>query len=107
GWVGDIADAGAGRRRWRHIDIAARAEADEAVALAAREAVTRLDVAKNSTRDQPGDLDAGDINAGRRLQMQRVALVVERCLVERCVHESTLVVPGVDNNPIDGTAVRM
>src|SRR4051812_48055606 len=52
-------DLGCGIRR--EINVDARAEADEAVALAARHRVAGLDVAKDATRDEAGDLDAGHI----------------------------------------------
>src|SRR3982751_247465 len=50
-------------RARRKVDVHARAEADEAVALPARERVARLHVAEDAPRDEAGDLHAGDLGA--------------------------------------------
>src|SRR5487761_1919293 len=73
-----------------HID--ARAEADEAVALPAREFVSRLYVAQDAPRDQARHLHAGDVNAGVGSDPQRIALVFGRCLVQRGIDETAGVV---------------
>ena len=83
----DVADRDARLRRRLEVDVHARAEADEAVALAARERGTRLDVAQDAARDEARDLHAGDVVAVGGAQVQRVALVLERRLVERGVDE--------------------
>src|SRR5487761_2451553 len=73
-----------------HID--ARAEADKAVALPAREFVSRLDIAQDAPRDQASHLHAGDVNAGVGTDPQRIALVFGRRLVQRGVDETAGVV---------------
>src|SRR5215510_10224965 len=78
----------------RKIDVDAGAEPDEAEAVAAAEAVAGFRVAEDPARDQPGDLDAGDVRAGVGLEPQRAAFVLRRGLVERRVHERPRVVPG-------------
>src|SRR5688572_13025550 len=71
----------------RQVDVDARAEADEAEALAAAQALTGGSVAEYPPRDEPGDLDAGDVGAGRGADPQRRALVLERRFRERRVEE--------------------
>ena len=102
-------------RRWRpsavasggQVDVDARAEADESVALPARQRGAGFHVAEDSPRDEPRHLDAGDVAAPGGAQMQRVALVLERRLVERGVEEAAGVVPRGHDHSVDGTAVRM
>ena len=104
----DVADRDLRRRAsGGEIDVDARAEADEAVALAARERVAGLHVAEDPPRDQSGDLHAGDVVAARRAQVQRIALVLERRLVERGVDEAAGVIPRVDDRAVDRAAVRV
>src|SRR5258706_15829492 len=67
----------------RQVHVHARAEADEAVALAALQLGARLDVAKDAPRDQAGDLHAGHVAPGGGAQPEGVALVLERGFVER------------------------
>src|SRR3954463_9978417 len=71
----------------RQVHVHARAEADEAEALAPRELAARANIAQDAPRNQPGDLHAGDVLAIARMQPDGVALVRERCLVECRVHE--------------------
>src|SRR6266446_493782 len=61
----------------RQVDIDARAEADEAEALAARELGAGADIAQDAPRDQAGDLHAGHVLPLAGLQPQGVALVLE------------------------------
>jgi len=51
--------------------------------VAAGDPVSRFHIAKDATRDQPGDLHASDLGASSRDEPERVALVVVRRLVER------------------------
>src|SRR6185503_21241264 len=89
------------------IDVDARSEADEAVALPALESSARLDIAEDPPRDESRDLHAGHVLSRRRAQVQCIALVFERGFVERCVQEAASVIPPVDHGAIDGAAVRM
>jgi hypothetical protein len=82
-------------------------QADEAVALSARERAARLDVAQNPARDQSGDLNARHIVAFGGSQMKRIALVLKRRLVEGGIEKAAGVIPGVDDAAVDRTAVRM
>ena len=54
----DVTDGHLRARGQRQVHVDARAEADEAIALAAREALAYLRVAEDAARDQAGDLDA-------------------------------------------------
>src|SRR6476469_11277304 len=58
-----VADRYLRARFGRQVHVHARAEADEAVALAAREALARLHVAEDAPRDEAGDLDARNLGA--------------------------------------------
>ncbi len=102
-----VADGCAGNRVRREIQIDARAEPDETVTLASRQPVTRLHVAEDTTRDQPGNLHAGDLGAGRCHELERIALVVHRRLVERRVDEAARVIPPLGDSRIDRASVRM
>src|SRR6185436_5258766 len=46
----------------RKVDVHARAEADEAVALAAMQALALVHVAQDAARDEAGDLHARDLH---------------------------------------------
>src|SRR4051812_19230532 len=59
----------------RQVHVHARAEADEAEALAPRELAARANIAQDAPRNQPGDLHAGDVLAIARMQPDGVALV--------------------------------
>src|SRR5258708_32798503 len=58
----------------RQVDVHARAEADESVALSPLQPVSLVNIAENAARDQTGDLHAGDVLPAGGLQPQRVAL---------------------------------
>src|SRR5687767_13940702 len=66
----------------REVDVDARAEADEPVALPAHELRALLDIAQDAPCNQAGDLHARDVVARAGAKPQRVALVVAGSLVE-------------------------
>src|SRR6185312_12084679 len=103
----DVADGGARLRVGRQVDVDTRAEADEAVARAARDAIAGLDVAEDAPRDEPRDLHDGDVDALAGAKVQRVALVGGRRLVERGVDERAGLVPDVHHFGVDRAAVRV
>ena len=100
-----VADAAFGTAVERQIDVDARAEADEAEALAARERGARLDVAQDAPRDQAGHLHAGDVAPVVRREPERVALVLQRSLVERRVDERARVSTSAPS-PLPSTGER-
>ncbi len=65
----------------RDIDVHAGAEADEAEALAARKNVALASMAEYASRDESGNLYAGDIGAPGGAQPERVALVLPLTLI--------------------------
>src|SRR5690349_21110190 len=85
----------------RQVDVHARAEADEPVALAALQLGPRTHVAEDSPGDEAGDLHAGTLPAPWSLQPERVALVIERRLVERRVEEAPREVPALLDRAVD------
>src|SRR5574340_950675 len=87
-----LANRDFGARRRRQIDVHPRAEADEAVALAAPQRVTDAHVAQDAARDQPGNLHTGHI-AACALDPQRIALVFGGGLVEVGIDEAARGVP--------------
>src|SRR5574340_1526436 len=89
-----LADRDFSARRRRQIDVHSRAEADEAVALAAHQLVADAHVAQDAARDQPGNLHAGDV-AARALDPQRIALVFGGSLVEVGIDEAARGVPEI------------
>src|SRR5258705_9426924 len=80
-----VAHADLRTRARREVDVDARAEADESEALATRQYVAGLRVTEYASRDQTGDLHDGDVLSCDGTQVQRVALVLDRCFVERRV----------------------
>src|SRR5690242_12827504 len=78
-----VADGHARARAGRKVDVHAGAEADEAIALPAGEAIPRLHVAEDAACDEARDLHARDLRAVRELHHHRIALVVRGGLVER------------------------
>src|SRR5260221_3454655 len=77
----------------RQVDVDARAEADEAEALAACQRGAGLDIAKDAPRDEAGDLHAGHVAPVGRAQPQSVALVLEGRPVQGGVEEAARKVP--------------
>src|SRR6266850_6723662 len=107
GRVDGVAHGGTrGRRGWQ-VDVDARAEAYETIALAARKTVSRPDVAEDAPRDQAGHLHAGDVDTRLGAQVYRVALVVERRLVERRIDEAAGVIPHIHDVTVHRAAVRV
>src|SRR6266540_500987 len=89
----------------RDIDVHAGAEADEAEALAARKNVALASMAEYASRDESGNLYAGDIGAPGGAQPERVALVLQRRLVERGVQEAPGIVPALLHLAVHGRPV--
>src|SRR5215470_9922767 len=102
-----VANRDARRCAYGKVHVHARAEADEAVALAARKAVAAIDVAQDTSRNEPGYLYAGKFRAGRARDVQRAALVLQRSLVELGVDEAAGVVPLVVHRAVHRAAVRV
>src|SRR5688572_25799810 len=85
----------------------AGAEADEAVALAAREPLPGTRVAQDAPGDQPSDLHASDVGPAWRPDPQRIALVLQRRLGQLRVEEASGMMPGVTNLAVHRAAVGM
>src|SRR5579871_1202191 len=94
-------------RRRIEVDVDARAEADETVALPAHELLARFGIAQDAPGDQAGHLHAGDVVAARGAQPQRVSLVLVRRLVQGGVDEAARVIPALLHPTVDRTAVGM
>src|SRR5882672_12587023 len=95
GRVNLVPQRGNDLRVHRKVDVHPRAEPYEAETLAADEAVSLANVAKNAPSDQAGDLHAGDVDAFGRAQPQRAPFVLKGGLVERGVQEASGIVPAL------------
>src|SRR4249919_3157620 len=65
-----IADTDLGRRGRRQVQIHARTKPDETIALPAREGIALVCITQYATCNQSGYLDAGNVDAILRTQMQ-------------------------------------
>src|SRR6266571_5697389 len=89
------------------VNVHAGAEADETEPLTPCQAVSLVDIAQNSPRDQSCDLHAGHVRAADRTQPQRVALVLQGSLIESGVDEAPGMVPALLHTAVHGRAVGM
>src|SRR3989344_1097707 len=94
-------------RRGRQITIQTRAEADEPVTLALRDALARLHITEYTPCNQTGNLNHHHILARVRAYPQGIALVVPRSLVQGGVKELSPVIPAFHDLAFDRTLVRM
>src|SRR4029077_18525048 len=85
--VHGVAERGLHFRVRRQVDIDARAEADEPVALSPLPPCPLVKIAENPPCDESCDLHAGDVLPAARLQPQSVPFVLQRGLVERGIEE--------------------
>src|SRR3954447_22265859 len=89
---GGLADDHLGVDTIWQIDVGPTAEADQAVALASRDGLARLQVADDAPGDKAGDLDEGDFTPVFQTQADRHPLVLLARLVQRRVEELALVI---------------
>ena len=90
----------------RHIDIDARAETDEAEALANRKLLALAHEADDAARHEPGDLHDAETSL-RRVDHEAVALIVLARLVEIGVDEETRTIGDARDAAGDRRAVHM
>src|SRR5262245_44337498 len=107
GGVYPVADACDGPRANRQIHVHARAEPNEAEALAAREPLADSGIAQDASRDQHRDLHAGDVGPTRRSDPQRRPLVFEGRFRQSGIEELTEVVPQLANLTVDRATIGM
>src|SRR5206468_872738 len=93
--------------RRRAIDIAARAEADDADAFAGRERLAFIDAADDASGNQPGDQHAGDRRSRLWRDTQCQPFVVEARLVEAGINEAAFGVMPRGELAADGRAGDM
>jgi len=85
----------------RQKDIYPRAKANEPITHAAIDPISRLDVAKDSARDQPCNLDASEPSTVVIGDLDGISLVLGGSLIERCIDELAWAVGDLPNTALD------